>query len=346
MIDMFGLSTIPTTSFPPLLSMLLTIPVLVVSICLCTWITTSWNFSRSISQFRSRSSTPAAQAKPIPPPLLPYAVPWLGSAVSFLNENPGSFWRMLRGKLANTGTNVQVVTILLGGKKAHVVNSATAVQTLFKTKHVSRDIFNHQLAINALGTSRSDAERMWAPAGPYDLANEKGMNKKDAMEALNHEFLLSSTAATSLTNKFLECFQSTLRKADVDQEWKTINLFSWWKQIMFHASTTALMGTKILEMNPDLAEQFWEYDAGLLVRFYGIPKFMKPAAYTSLEGMLDRTQDWVEYVQTKHNGHPPEEPDWEPLLGSKVMRARHRFYNREGISARGKAAFDLGFLFG
>ena len=272
--------------------------------------------------------------------------------MTFLNENPGSFWRMLRAKLRDTGANVQVCTILLGGKRAHVVNSAAAVQALFKSKHVSRELFNYQIATQALGTSRRDAELMWPPsidAGhPTLTATEKDktkVDKKDGMDALNHEYLLSQTAVNSLTNKFMEYFRSALETEDFDREWKTVDLLSWLKKIMFNASTTAVLGTKILEMNPNLAEQFWEYDSGFLARFYGVPKFVKPTAYACMDEMLNQTQKWVETVLAEFHNRPPEEPDWEPLLGSKVVRARHRFYEREGLSSRGKAAFDIGFLF-
>lgn len=340
---MFEVTSLRSITTPSVVQTLLVIPLLLATISFLTWLTTTINFARSISHFKSRDkSNPSTKTNPIPPPLLPYAIPWLGSALTFLNENPGSFWRMLRAKLAGTETNVQVCTILLGGQKAHVVNSAAAVQVLFKSKNVSRDLFNQQLATQGLGTSKRDAEIMF----PSAASSSNGDKKEDSMEALNHEFLLSQSAANSLTNKFMECFRSALANADFDdKEWKQVDLFSWWKKIMFNASTTAVMGTKILGMNPNLADQFWEYDAGFLARFYGVPRFVKPRAYASLDEMLDQTQKWVEHVLVEHGDSPPEEPDWEPLLGSKVVRARHRFYEKIGLSSRGKAAFDLGFLF-
>lgn len=334
-------------STPSLLRGILALPLVILTVCLLTWLTTSWRFARRIAQFKSRPSSPSsAQSQPIPPPVLPYALPWLGSALAFLNENPGSFWKMLRARLARTGANVQVCTILLGGKRTHVVNSAAAVQALFKSKHVSRDLFNHQLATQGLGTSKRDAELMFPPSTENPTAVEKTKtDKKDSMEGLNHEFLLSQTAVNSLTSKFLEQFRSALENADLDHEWKTIDLLSWLKKIMFDASTTAVLGSKILEMNPNLAEQFWDYDAGFLARFYGIPRYVKPDAYASLDKMLDQTEAWVDHALAEHGGSPPEEPEWEPLMGAKIVRARHRFYEREGLSSRGKAAFDLGFLF-
>jgi hypothetical protein len=255
---------------------------------------------------------------------------------------------MLRARLAHTGTNVQICTILLGGKRAHVVNSAAAVQVLFKSRHVSRDLFNHQLATQALGTSKRDAELMF----PSSSAGRQQDKKKDSMDAVNHEFLLNQSAVNALTRKFMEYFCRSLNEADldldidIDREWKTIDLLAWMKKIMFDASVVAVFGTKILDMNPDLAEQFWKYESGFLPRFYGVPRFVKPSAYACMDELLDRTQSWVEYVLAEHGGSPPDEPDWEPLLGSKVVRARHRFYAREGLSTRGRAAFDLGFLFG
>ncbi|KAI1608537.1 cytochrome P450, family 7, subfamily B [Exophiala viscosa] len=340
MLDSTTLRSIPT---PSVIQTLLAIPFVLITISLLTWLTTTINWYHSISQFKSRTKNPSSTLKPIAPPLLPYAIPWLGSALTFLNENPGSFWRMLRAKLASTGTNMQVCTILLGGQKAHVVNSAAAVQALFKSKNVSRDLFNRQIAIQGLGTSKADADIMF-PSAPTSGHID---SKVDTMDALNHEFLLSQSAANSLMSKFMDFFRSLLDNVDLDsKEWKQVDLLAWWKKVMFNASTGAVLGTKILEMNPNLADQFWEYDAGFLARFYGLPRFIKPRAYACLDEMLDKTEAWVEYVLAEHGGDPPEEPDWEPLMGSKVVRARHRYYNREGLSSRGRAAFDLGLLFG
>ncbi|KEF56519.1 uncharacterized protein A1O9_06706 [Exophiala aquamarina CBS 119918] len=284
------------------------------------------------------------QLKPLAPPMLPYALPWLGHAMEFLSEEPGSFWRMLRDKLRATGTEVDICTILLGGQKAHVISSAAAVQALFKDKSVSRELFNHQLARNSLGTSQADAERMWPSAAAIAKGAEK--DRKLSMEALNHEYLLSQAAVSALTSKFTECFNASLQAAELDSEWTTVDLLSWLKTKMFDASTTAVLGTKILEMNPDLVEQYWHYDAGFLPRFYGLPKWLKPEAYRGMEEMIARTEGWVKHVLDQCDQNPPEEPEWEPMFGAKLVRARHRFYEREGVTLRGKAAFDLGLLFG
>ncbi|KAL2426772.1 Cytochrome P450 monooxygenase calL [Exophiala dermatitidis] len=331
----------------PILCLILSIPLLIIVIGLSTWLTTSIRFWRTVSRSKKHAAHASSDVKPIAPPLLPYAIPWLGSALSFLNENPGSFWIMLRKKLQDTDANVSICTILLGGQKAHVVNSATAVQALFKSKQVTRDLFNHQLATQALGASEDDAELMFPPSRPMkDFGNHKKRNDRtEKMEALNHEFLLSQSAVNSLTNKFMECLHAVLDRADIDHEWKTTELFSWWKKAMFEASTTAVLGSTILQENPDLAEQFWQYEAGLLARFYGLPRLLKPEAYSCMDVMLDRTQDWLQRGLSQYHTMPPEEPDWEPHFGSKVVRARHRLYEEFGLKPRGRAAFDLGFLF-
>lgn len=306
-------------------------PLILLTTCLLTWVITTVNFNRTIAKFKARELHPTNSSKAIPPPILPYFIPWLGSALTFLNENPGSFWRMLRSRLLATGTNVQVCTILLGGKRTHIVNSAAAVQSLFRSRHVSRDLFNFQLGTQALGASKEDAEAMFPPSG-----HESQHDKKDSM---NHEHLLSQNAVNTLTAKFIEAFQESLDGLKFQAEWKTMDLLSWMRTSIFNSAVRALFGTKILEMNPTLAEQFWEYEAGFLPRMYGVPKLVKPKAYACMDNLLNSTQAWVEFALAEHGGVAPEEPDWEPLMGSKVVRARHRYYDKIGLSTRGKAAF-------
>ncbi|KIY02676.1 uncharacterized protein Z520_01141 [Fonsecaea multimorphosa CBS 102226] len=342
----------PALQINSLLHVLLSIPLLIAATCLLTWLVTTVQFSRSVKKSKAlECNGVGVQAIPIKPPVLPYAIPWLGHALAFLNEDPGSFWRMLQTKLTGTGANVQFCTVLLAGQRVHITSSASAVQALFRSRQVSRELFNQQIALDALGCPKRDTEIMFPSTQARDIpttdnaAQEAKEHKSLSMDAINHEFLLNQTAANSLTNKFMAHFTASLDSAEIGSEWTTIDLLAWLKNIMFHASTAAILGTKILEMNPNLAEQFWDYDAGFLARFYRLPKLVKPDAYASLDKILDSTTEWVEAALADCGGNPSEEPDWEPLFGSKVMRARQRFYEQKGFSSRGRAAFDIGFLF-
>jgi len=327
-----GFSFTPTST-----QLLIALPLLLGLVCTATWLSTTLRFHYTVVGSKLQSQKPTA---PSPPLTLPYALPWLGSALSFLNQNPGSFWRYLSQRVLGP-SDLTAITILLGGNKTHVVTSAHAIQGLFKTRNVSRDRFNRQIAQNALGASKDDTERMF----PHETGKSE-RHEKDEMDVLNHDFLLSQTAVNSLTGKFIEVFQQALHADEDLVDWRTVDLVDWLKHRMFTASVTALMGSKILEMNPKLAEQYWEFDATLLTRFYGVPRMLQPRAYQVLDDMLEETQLWVEYVLAECRGNPPLAPEWEPLFGAKVMRARHQFYIREGLSVQGKASFDLGFLFG
>src|SRR5690349_11374485 len=70
-------------------------------ICQATFITTSIAFHRSVS----RRHNPTSQTF-CPPPMLPYCVPILGHALSFLNKTPGSFWRALQHTLTTHNISI------------------------------------------------------------------------------------------------------------------------------------------------------------------------------------------------------------------------------------------------
>ena len=48
---------------------------------------------------------------------------------------------------------------------------------------------------------------------------------------------------------------------------------------MFKASTTAFMGKKIFGMYPDLGEDFFDFVGVMINMYFGIPKWLIPAAY-------------------------------------------------------------------
>jgi hypothetical protein len=71
--------------------------------------------------------------------------------------------------------------------------------------------------------------------------------------------------------------------------------------------------------------------------------------YNIREKILNGFEQWRLKILADCEGKPmdPKGPvKWESLFGSKVVRARHLWYESVGFSSRGRAGMDFGFLFG
>ena len=96
---------------------------------------------------------------------------------------------------------------------------------------------------------------------------------------LQHLHLSQPLEVQSMTARFMEglqlCLDATLTgepgrggmpKAELERSssWHTVSLVQLLRKDMFLASTHALMGPRMLEVNPDLEEIYWNYDQAAL----------------------------------------------------------------------------------
>jgi hypothetical protein len=313
------------------------VPISLILIILITRVWTTINYRLSIRPFQSsKSSHPA-----VPPPL-PYSLPFLGHALSWTTTTPGAYFRVLQSHFASYPF-LGAITLSLAGNRAHILNSPDLVTKLFKSKGVSRRRFNRDIMLKAMGLPQADDAQVFGDMG----TGGKGPQPMESpSHEINREFLLKQENTNLLTVKFMEVFCEEIQKMGHGQtEWQE-PLYTCLRERMFRASTSALYGSEILKMYPQLSRFYWDFDNGVLARLFGIPRFMNPEAYHSLDVILDMWEKWVKVVRKTYQDEPPRSSEWDQLMGSQVVRERHRMYQVLGASDRGRASLDLGFLFG
>ena len=317
---------------------LFAIPITVTGLLLLTWAYTTITYHVSLHSFNNGSSS-----KPLPPPRLPYTLPFLGHALSFSSTTPGAYFRQLQ-RVFSSHPTLGSITLSLAGQRAHIINSPDLVTKLFKTKGVSRERFNRDIMVKAMGLGDEDDRKAYG--NMRDGVEGGGAPMAKANHDINTDFLLSQGPVNVLTGKFLEVLQEELLKTCEKDEEIEVPFYELLREKMFLASTTALYGRKIVEMNPELSQYYWDFDNGVLARLFGVPRFMTPASYKSLDFMIDRWEQWVKLVRSTYRDEPPEGMEWDALMGSSVVRRRHRMYQDFDLSDRGRASYDLGFMFG
>ncbi len=337
------MATLETLSLPSidlsLTSLILsTILLSVASLLLLTYTYTTLTYRLSI-----RNLTSGSLSKPLPPPRLPYTLPFLGHALSFTSTTPGTYFRYLQTRFSSHHT-LGILTLLLAGQRAHILNSPDLVTKLFKSKGLSRERFNRDIMVKAMGLDDEDYRRAYG--GMRDGKERGGALMGEVDHDINTDFLVGQGPVNVLTRKFMEVFEEELGKVSEKGKEVEVPFYEFLREKMFLASTTALFGREIVRMNPELSQYYWDFDNGMLARLFGVPRFMTPESYKSLDFMIDRWEQWVKLVRSKYHDEPPEGMQWDALMGSSVVRQRHRMYHSFHISDRGRARYDLGFLFG
>lgn len=289
------------------------------------------------SGLRRLNTRPLPSKDPLPPPEIPYTLPFLGSAFQFLAPYPGLFWTSLfKWHPRSSG----VCSILVGGKRLNALYSPQAVHSLFRVRGLARHQTDRDILLKGFGVSGRDFDAFYGDAGDVQMSEEK----------INHEFLLKTDAVNELTTNFMQELDGLLkREKKASEEGEEVAFYAWIQANMFIASTNALMGSRLLDVYPGLAQDFIKFDNEFLGMFFGLPKFLIPGAYAVRERALAGIQRWRDAMDAETNNTVTDPSSsstpWEPRFGSRMNRARSNFYTAKSLSPRGKAGFDLGVIF-
>jgi len=328
-----------------LLRISLFISIAILAILATTWIVTTLKFRRRLLQ-----SNRDGENGGIEPVTLPYAIPWLGSALSFLNEQ-GQFYDYIHSRI---GTTASMCTVRLGPEKSYIALSAAAVEAMFQsTKYISSDKFVRMILQHGLNMPLEDVNKILRkhPKNPGASQNSIKAKAMYSQDPLFQKYLISQDAVNALTTKFTEVFKDALENdtaIPTKGEMGTIDLFAWLKERMFIGTTTSIFGSYILEVYPDIGDDFFAFDSGLLKIVYGTPKFLAGDVYAALKRLLKGTERWLNEVLPKFDGQldPTKGPEWEAYLGCRLQKGRHKLFDEAGLSMKAKASLEVGLLFG
>ena len=317
----------------------------VLAVLTTTWVITTINFRRRLS--KPHRDGEKADTEPV---TIPYAIPWLGSALSFLNEQ-GEFYDSIQSMF---GTTTSMCTARLGPEKSYIALSAAAVEAMFQsTKYISSDRFVRMIIQHGFNMPLEDVNKIFkkypkTSGSGQDSIKAKAMYTQDP---LFQKYLISQDSVNVLTTKFIEVFKTALENdttIPTKGEAATIDLFTWLQRRMFIGTTTSIFGSYILDVYPSIAEDFFTFDAGFLKIVYGTPKFLAGDVYAALKRLLQGTERYLSLALPKLEGKidPTTGPDWEPYIGCRLQRGRYALFNEAGLSMKAKASQEVGLLFG
>ncbi|KAH6718071.1 cytochrome P450 [Leptodontidium sp. MPI-SDFR-AT-0119] len=110
----------------------------------------------------------------------------------------------------------------------------------------------------------------------------------------------------------------------------------------------ALCGENLLKFSADFAKDFWLFDAWVPKLVIEIPRWLIPKGFAVRDNVLQSIMKWHEFSDKNFDsaGEISDDVLWEPVYGHKLMRERAKMYKPTGLSAMGRAANDLGMVWG
>ncbi|KAL2008818.1 hypothetical protein VTN00DRAFT_7012 [Thermoascus crustaceus] len=181
---------------------------------------------------------------------------------------------------------------------------------------------------------------------------------------------LSGEALDELTKRFIETlcedidrrFPPRDNKDDDDDgddnEWEILDLCTYVKSTWTHASITALFGSSIHTLWPDIDTWLWDFDAHFQKIVSRMPRFLFPRAYALRDEGLRMCMFWEEealraekegMISSYKKIEGDNENDgalWDPYWGHRYTRLRAKRMMENGISARGRAGNAISLLWG
>ncbi|KAK8014285.1 hypothetical protein PG990_007581 [Apiospora arundinis] len=315
---------------------LLAVPLGLAAVLLFTFLKTSLLYQINIRDKRRERE----------PPTLPHIVPYLGHAVGFLTPVPGQFFSRI---LSWFNKNHGGASIKLAGRNVRLIFSTVAVQAMLKVKPsvASSDTMIKDMICKGCKMSFEDWEK-YTGAPKYGRNMEHEVSSKYLLRPAGADVLLRRFAKVMKNNMVNEAERMSSSPSE-SKKGEVIDLYRWLRGFMFNASVRSFFGERLFIEYPEVVKDFWDFEPSFLDLLFGVPRFVKPEPYIVQEKMMNGMTKWIEAVDRdmgnkEPNPNSPDE-DWEPLWGSRLIRAREALWRQLGMSAGGRASMELSMLF-
>jgi hypothetical protein len=242
-------------------------------------------------------------------------------------------------------------------RKIHLISGRDSTLALFKN---SRDTTTAPSTIlvleNLFGSPRSKSyiyEQDDTGILAEPLPGSRPLATHNRIYYGTHKTLHANLAGPALAHLAEDFMKNLSTEIEQDKsvgfdEWvEILDLYSFIRDKVFRASTSALCGPHIFRLNPTLTADFWKFDSYAPKVFKTLPRWMIPEAYEVRDSLHSQVKKWHKFANEHVDVNSKEVADlqYEEYFGAKIMRDRQQLFR--GIDDFGEdaaAAGDLGML--
>ncbi|KAH6676565.1 putative cholesterol 7-alpha-monooxygenase [Halenospora varia] len=283
------------------------------------------------------------------PPLVPYRIPWLGHGLSFMNDING-FTEYVR----SIHPSSPAATVQIAGQHLYLIFDTTLASTIYRRSQtfIFDPFFLQTSAI--LGANKKDLRTIETGAqvvNPKPNLDDNGNRIIHDLHKMTPQYL-TGQSLDRLTDMFVEVICKDIdtkfpEGEEKSYEWQTMDLNEFVKDTWAHASITALFGSHVYDIWPEINAWLWKFDKHFQSMFTGMPRFVIPTAFALLDEGQEMCERWeTDALQAEKEGKIGGERDWDEYWGLKFVRVRNELLRENNLSAKFRAGNMVVFLWG
>ncbi|KAG4267187.1 hypothetical protein FPRO04_04799 [Fusarium proliferatum] len=254
------------------------------------------------------------------------------------------------GGISQKVDNGEPIRMRLGNVHAYLIHGTRNVQQVFRcSKELTFEEFALRVAQKVKRLPAKDAALVAKDISGSSRLPLTETREEDRIWRKFHEIyeshLIGANAVSALTELFIDTMIDELSTVGTRGPIE-IGIDEFMKHHMFRASTIALAGRKVFDIDPNFAGVFWNYDEDFMSLLYGIPKFLCRKGSNARDKCLETVKGYLDqgWQNLDWRACHEKNPDWEPNFGSKLVREREVAMEKYGIGLDGRASFQMGLI--
>ncbi|KAK6526158.1 hypothetical protein TWF281_011194 [Arthrobotrys megalospora] len=287
---------------------------------------------------------PATDARD--PPLIPYRIPWLGSALSFSNDFT-NFMQWVRRVMPSETP----YRIYMGGRTLYLITSPRLYAKFVRNaKTMSFDLLERDIFDKIFAMRKNDLDKFCV--GMHGFPVPEGMTKEQAEErAMAPTFMKQYTenwfgqtqGLEEASNRFADNWNKALDDIIGTAETAEITTRKLTEHHVFWAASSVHFGTHLKEIVPNGAELLWQFEEGFLKLFQETPPWLLKGPIRARDELTAAIEKWTLQGLEK----APNLSDdvlWDEWWGGRVLRQRDTLTSSNGLSVNGRAIHNVALL--
>ncbi|OTA57645.1 cytochrome P450 [Hypoxylon sp. EC38] len=269
------------------------------------------------------------------PPRLSETIPFVTNAWQFMT-NKKRFIERAKDALKKTS----IVQCQLGPQNVYLLTGGNNISTIFRSSFTSEP-WILKILENAAGYTPTDMAHFYADGtgsttlprqGSAELPPEKRI--WHASHVMHGETLIKARPIMAFAKSFQDYFAQELPSYPTNEWVDNIQIFGFLKSYMAAAATKAIMGPRIIDLNPNFIDAFWEYEKTPEVLAFGLPTWLNRRAVRIRDRFGAICRKWYEVVDREFDWTGPnQDADWDPAFGSQISRGLARWAKDFNFSA-------------
>jgi cytochrome P450 len=217
---------------------------------------------------------------------------------------------------------------------------------------ISPDVFFIEVMRNVWGSKQSELDKFTSDKSGRRKNPIPGHEVAPGQPRLWHgqhhvysEYLQRTEFSNQLTDKYYGLFSEKLEKQPLGS-WTEVSLIDFFEHDMAEAALVALMGSRIVQLNPDFWQAMWEFARLAPQLMWGLPRWINPEPWKIRAKFHNMCRKYVDNAAREFDWNRPDrEVGWEPIYGSRMARELIRWAT-EHLSPETTAGMCATFIFG